>query len=145
MFQSDNPTGLGGEQSNTVVTITDAMMTSKPSPSSRQDVTDLWYTFSLNDDRAAEAADMFEINKAKVKNVSKKKVRDANKELVEVDAVSTEIQGIDLETFGIPNLQPDTMIQVEGDDHLYRVQRVNHHGDNHDGVYCMIQADLYGE
>jgi hypothetical protein len=132
-------------QNATVVFLTQAMMTSKPSQSSRQDVTDLWYTFSLNDDRAAEAADMFEANKSKVKKVSKKKVRDANKELAEVDAVSTEIQGIDLETFGIPNLQPDTVIQIEGDEHLYRIQRVNHHGDNHDGVYCMIQADLYGE
>jgi hypothetical protein len=145
MFQSDNPTGLGGEQAATVVMITQSMMTSKPSPSSRQDVTDLWYTFALNDDRAAEAADMFEANESKVKKISKKKVRDANKELVEVDAVSTEIQGIDLETFGIPNLQPDTVIQIEGDDHYYRVKRINHNGDNHDGVYCMIQADLYGE
>lgn len=144
MFQSENPTGLGGGQASTVVQITNAMMTSKPHPTSRQDVTDLWYTFALNDDRAAEAADMFEANSEKVKRVDKKKVRDTNKELIEVDAVNTEIKGIELESFGIPNLQPDTVIQIEGDSKFYRIQRLTHHGDNHEGVYTTISADQYG-
>lgn len=145
MFQSENPTGLGGGASPTVVYVTNAIMTSRPRPTSRQDVTDLWYTFSLNDERAAEASDMFEVNRAKVKKLSKKQVRDINNELIEVDAVSTEIKGIEVETFGIPSLQPDTVIQLEGDDHYYRVQRIVQHGNNHDGVYTSIQADIYGE
>jgi len=129
----------------TTVSITSNMMTSVPRPTVRQDVTDLWYTTSLNDDRAAEAADMFAANKAKVKKLTKKQVRDLNKELIEVDAVSTDIRGIDVEVFGLPSLQPDTMIQLEGDDHYYRVQKLTHQGDNHEGVYTSIQADLYGE
>lgn len=145
MFQSDNPTGLGASSSPTVVQLTSAIMTSRPRPTFRQDVTDLWYTFALNDERAAESADMFELNRSKVKRVSKKKVRSTNGELVQVDAVSTEIKGIEVETFGIPSLQPDTVVQVEGDDHYYRIQRLTQHGDNRAGVYTPIQADLYGE
>lgn len=127
----------------TVVEITKAMMTEQPQPTTRRDVRDLWYTLSLNSTEAAEAANSFEINQGKVKRTSKEKRLDQNKTLVQVDAVDTDIRGRAVATLGIPDLQPDTVIQMEDDPSYYRVQQLNHRGDNREGIITYIQADVF--
>lgn len=127
----------------TVVEITRAMMTEQPQPTTRRDVRDLWYTLNLNNTEAAESANAFEVNRGKVKKVSKKKLLDQNKELVQVDAVDTDIKGRTVSMLGLPDLQPDTIIQMEGDTAYYRIQRLTHRGDNHDGIITSIQADVF--
>jgi hypothetical protein len=127
----------------TVVEIKNSMMTEQPQPTTRRDVRDLWYTLSLNSSDAAEAAESFEINRGKVKKTSKKKQLDKNKALIQVDAVDTDITGRAVSMLGLPDLQPDTVIQMEGDDGYYRVQRLTHRGDNHEGIVTQIQADAF--
>lgn len=127
----------------TVVEITNAMLTQRPQSTNRRDVRDLWYSLSLNDTEAAAAANHFTVNKSKVKKTSKKKLLDQNRALVQVDAVDTDIKGKSVEMFGLPNLQPDSVIQIEGDEAYYRIQRLQHRGDNHAGITTSIQADLF--
>jgi hypothetical protein len=128
---------------DTVVEITNAMLTAQPQPTTRRDVRDLWYTLSLNNNAASAAANKFEVNRGKVKSLTKKQIRDKNKTLVQVDAVDTDIMGRSFEIHGLPNLQPDTIVRLEGDTKYYRVQRFQHRGDNHDGVLTSCQADVF--
>jgi hypothetical protein len=127
----------------TVVEITNDMMVEPPQPTTRRDVRDLWYTLGMNNTEAAEAANFFTVNRGKIKKISKAKALDMNKELVQVDAVDTDIKGRSVSMFGLPNLQPDTVISIEGDKKYYRIQRLNHRGDNHDGIITQIQADVF--
>lgn len=128
---------------NTVVEITKAIMLEQPQPTTRRDVRDLWYTLSMNNSDAAAAASGFEINRGKVKKVSRRKLLDKNKTLVQVDAVDTDITGRSVTILGLPNLQPDTVIQMEGDTNYYRIQRIMHRGDNRHGLETQINADMF--
>lgn len=128
---------------STVVEIKKSFLTAQPQPSTRRDVRDMWYTLSLNSNAAAAAANNFTISRDKVKKLSKKKLLDQNKTLVQVDAVDTDIMGRSFEMLGIPNLQPDTIVQIEGDTKYYRVQRLTHRGDNHAGIITAAQADVF--
>ena len=128
---------------STVVEIKNSFLLEQPQPTTRRDVRDLWYTLSLNNAEAAAAATGFEINKDKVKKISKKKLLDQNKTLVQVDAVDSDIKGRAIRLLGIPDLQPDTVVNVEGDTAYYRIQRITHRGDNHDGVAMELQADVF--
>lgn len=127
----------------TVVEIKNSMMTEQPQPTTRRDIRDLWYTLSLNNSDAAAAATSFEVNRGKVKKTSKRKIRDKNKALIQVDAVDTDVKGRSVAMLGLPDLQPDIVIQMEGDTSYYRIQRLNHRGDNHDGIVTQIQADIF--
>ena len=127
----------------TVVEITKNMLTEQPQPTTRRDVRDLWYTLSLNNTDAAEAANSFEVNRGKIKKTSKQKRLDQNKALVQVDAVDTDIKGRSIKLLGLPNLQPDTIIHVEDDSNYYRGQRIFHRGDNHAGMTTSVQADVF--
>jgi hypothetical protein len=127
----------------TVVQITKAIMTEQPQPTSRRDVRDLWYTLSLNNAEAAAQANSFAVNNGKVKRLEKKKLLDINRALVQVDAVDTDIRGRSVSILGIPELQPDTVIQLEDDAGYYRIQRLYHRGDNHSGVEITFQADVF--
>ena len=129
---------------DTIVEITNAMLTAKPRPATRRDVTELWYTLGLNDEQAASQANLYAVNKDKVKQTTKQQKLDKNKKLVTVDAIQTEIKGITCECLGIPNLQPDTLIHIEDDKVYYRVQRLMHDGDNHRGIITRISADVFG-
>ena len=127
----------------TVVELKNSIMTEQPKPTTRRDVRDLWYTLSLNNSAAAEAANLFEVNKGKIKKVSKRKRLDKNKALIQVDAVDTDVNGRSVAMLGLPDLQPDTVIQMEGDTSYYRIQRLTHRGDNHDGINTQIHADIF--
>jgi len=131
--------------SATIVEIKKTIMTQQAQPTTRRDVRDLWYTSAMNNQEAAAAAqaNSFEVNRGKVKKLSSQKVLDKNRELIEVDAVDTDIMGRSVEMLGLANLQPDTIIQIEGDESLYRVQRLSHRGDNQEGVITSIQADVF--
>ena len=128
---------------DTVVEITKAMMTSQPQPTTRRDVRDLWYTLNLNNNAASAAANNFTVNRGKIKSLTKKQILDKNKTLVQVDAVDTDIMGRSFEMHGLPNLQPDTIVQIEDDPKYYRVQRFQHRGDNHIGVLTSCQSDVF--
>jgi hypothetical protein len=128
---------------DTIVEIKNSMLTAQPQPTTRRDVRDLWYTLSLNNAGAADAANNFSINKDKIKRVSKRQALDKNRTLVQVDAVDTDITGRSFELLGIPNLQPDTIVQIEDDAAYYRVQRLSHRGNNRDGVISSCQADAF--
>lgn len=128
---------------STIVEITEAMLTAQPQPTTRRDVRDLWYTLSLNNSQASAAANNFSVNSGKVKALTKKQMRDKNKTLVRVDAVDTDIMGRSFEIHGLPNLQPDTIVHIEGNPGHYRVQRLQHRGDNHSGVVTLCQADVF--
>ena len=128
---------------DTVVEIKNSMLTQQPQPTTRRDVRDLWYTLSLNNNAAAAAANQFDVNRGKVKRLSKRKLLDKNRSLVEVDAVDTDIMGRSFEILGLPNLQPDTIVQLEGDSAYYRIQRLAHSGDNHTGIVTSAQADVF--
>jgi len=128
---------------STVVEIKDSFLTQQPQPTTRRDVRNLWYTQSLNNAAAAAAANNFTINKGKVKKLSKKNAMDKNKVVVKVDAVDTDIRGRSIEILGLPNLQPDTIVSIEGDSSYYRTQRIDHRGDNHNGIITSIQADIF--
>ena len=127
----------------TVVEIKRSIMTEQPQPTTRRDVRDLWYTLSLNNRDAAAAATSFEINRGKIKKTSRRKLLDENKSLIQVDAVDTDVNGRSVAMLGLPDLQPDTVIQMEGDTSYYRVQRLTHRGDNHEGIITQIQADVF--
>ena len=130
---------------DTVVELKNSFLIEQPQPTTRRDVRDLWYTAGLTnkDAAAATAANTFTINKDKVKKISKQMAMDKNKIRVQVDAVDIDIKGLAITLLGLPDLQPDTVINVEGNTAYYRIQRLTHRGDNHDGIITDIQADNF--
>jgi hypothetical protein len=129
----------------TVVELKNSFLTEQPQPTTRRDVRDIWYTSSLNNPEAAAAAaaNSFTINSDKVKKISKRMAMDKNKKIVQVDAVDTDIKGRAIRMLGLPDLQPDTVVNIEGDTSYYRIQRLTHRGDNHEGIITDIQADAF--
>ena len=129
---------------DTIVEITQNILTSTVSPSTRRDVSRLWFTLQSNNATAAEQAKLYTVNKDVVKKATKQKRLDRNQQLIETDAVDAEITGVSFRMLGLPELQPDTVIRIEGDSLLYRVKSLTHTGDNVDGIETLVQADLFG-
>jgi len=72
-------------------------------------------------------------------------IKDLPKEdYIEYDAADMVITGKDFELFLVPTLQPDQIINVEGDSSLYRIREVNLYGDNFGGDYMVsLKTDDY--
>jgi hypothetical protein len=128
--------------SPTIILITKDMLVSKPIISTRRDVTSLWFS-NATESAANEAAKAFDPNPDKAKKNAKVGELDKDHKIVTVDMVRSDIPFVQVEILGLPNLQPDSIIQIEGDDALYRTKTIGHHGNNKDGVITSIRADLY--
>jgi hypothetical protein len=128
--------------SPTIIKITKNILVSEPIISTRRDVTSLWFS-NATESAANEAAKAFDPNPDKAKKNAKVGELDKDHKIVTVDMVRSDIPFIQVEMLGLPNLQLDSIIQIEGYDALYRTKTVGHHGNNKDGVITSIRADLY--
>jgi hypothetical protein len=124
----------------TIIKITKNMLLSEPIISTRRDVTSLWFS-NATESAANEAAKAFDPNPDKAKKNAKVGELDKDHKIVTVDMVRSDIPFIQIEILGVPNLQPDDIIDIEGV--LYRIKTVGHHGNNKEGVMTSIRADLY--
>jgi hypothetical protein len=128
--------------SPTIIKITKNILVSEPIISTRRDVTSLWFS-NATESAANEAAKAFDPNPDKAKKNAKVGELDKDHKIVTVDMVRSDIPFIQVEMLGLPNLQLDSIIQIEGYDALYRTKTVGHHGNNVNGVITSIRADLY--
>jgi hypothetical protein len=59
--------------------------------------------------------------------------------------VSSSVDGIELDLRCRPDMQPDALVRLEGNDNIYRVQTVAHSGESvsFDEWQTIIEADIY--
>lgn len=64
---------------------------------------------------------------------------------VEYDVVNQSIDGVELELTLKPDILPDRLISIEGNDNIYRIQTVIHHGESEffSDWTTEIEADIY--
>lgn len=138
-----NVTSIHEPQSPTVVTIKESVFLSTPQPTLRrdEDMVEMRTVF--------EGAHINPFAKKRKKNKKAKKL-DVHNDYVEYNVVDSAVEGVDLGLLCQPDLQPDSIINLDIDGYrrkLYRVTEVNHHGNNEtfDQWTTDIKADLYDD
>lgn len=120
----------------TVAHVTRAMMVSEPTQTQRKDVVDVVLQSQLEANPNRKRRD------ARSKRTRSKNALGRNG-YISYDAVDDIVYGIECETLGTPEINPDNIVTFEGLDNQYRVQEVTHQGDTREGVTTFIKADVY--
>lgn len=126
----------------TVINITEAMMETRPREMQRTAADDVLMK-TIVDTRGTGLQKIRAGKYSRQKWEKRVKKKDKNDDYVEYEVVDTILSGMECRTLGVPGIDPDNIVQFEGDDNKYRVSSVHHFGSNNgEGFTTVIRADL---